>query len=253
MSLLLKALPLTLALAALSIFAASCGSSTPAQVRFVHAIQDTSPLDISVSGPNITTTQEFTDISFLGVLPNQPGYTSIPSGSNTIEGFLTGTTTEVFSDSVSWNGGQQYTVIATGFSQTGANGKNVVLLSIPDNIPAPPTGDVEFRVIHASPSGPGTVDVYIELNPNSGPGLPITIKGLAYTQASNYVYFNFNPNNDTPPPGFTVYVTASGSTIPIISEPINPANAGAARTLVLTDVQDGTSMRQLFLELSDLD
>ncbi|MGD1213387.1 MAG: DUF4397 domain-containing protein [Terriglobales bacterium] len=253
MSLLLKALPLTLALAALSIFAASCGSSTPAQVRFVHAIQDTSPLDISVSGPNITTTQEFTDISFLGVLPNQPGYTSIPSGSNTIEGFLTGTTTEVFSDSVSWNGGQQYTVIATGFSQTGANGKNVVLLSIPDNIPAPPSGDVEFRVIHASPSGPGTVDVYIELNPNSGPGLPITIKGLAYTQASNYVYFNFNPNNDTPPPGFTVYVTASGSTIPIISEPINPANAGAARTLVLTDVQDGTSMRQLFLELSDLD
>jgi len=253
MSLLLKALPLTLALAALSIFAASCGSSTPAQVRFVHAIQDTSPLDISVSGPNITTTQEFTDISFPGVLPNQPGYTSIPSGSNTIEGFLTGTTTEVFSDSVSWNGGQQYTVIATGFSQTGANGKNVVLLSIPDNIPAPPSGDVEFRVIHASPSGPGTVDVYIELNPNSGPGLPITIKGLAYTQASNYVYFNFNPNNDTPPPGFTVYVTASGSTIPIISEPINPANAGAARTLVLTDVQDGTSMRQLFLELSDLD
>jgi hypothetical protein len=254
MSRLLKALPLALALAALTIFAASCGSSAPAQVRFVHAIQDATALDIDVSGTNVTSTQEFTDISFLSVQPNQPGYTSIPSGSDTIEGFLTGTTSEAFSDSVSWGGGAQYTVIATGFSQTGVKkGDNVVLLSIPDNIPSPPAGDVEFRVIHASPSGPGTVDVYIELNPNSGPGLPITIKGLAYTQASNYVYFNFNPNNDTPPPGFTVYVTASGSTIPIISEPINPANAGAARTLVLTDVQDGTSMRQLFLELSDLD
>jgi len=250
---LLKALSLALALAVLTIFAASCGSNAPAQVRFVHAIQDANPLDIDVSGPNVTSKQEFTDISFLGVQPNQPGYTSMPSGSDTIEGFLTGTTTEVFSDSVSWGAGAQYTVIATGFSLTGANGSNVVLLSIPDNIPAPPTGDVEFRVIHASPSGPGTVDVYIELNPSTGPGLPITIKGLAYTQASNYVSFAFNPNNDTVPPGYTVYVTASGSTQPpfFISEPIYPANAGAVRTLVLTDVQDGKTMNTSFLELSD--
>jgi hypothetical protein len=257
MSRLLKALPLALALAALTIFAASCGSSAPAQVRFVHAIQDATALDIDVSGTNVTSTQEFTDISFLGVQPNQPGYTSIPSGSDMIEGFLTGTTSEAFSVSVSWGGGAQYTVIATGFSQTGVKkGDNVVLLSIPDNIPSPSAGDVEFRVIHASPSGPngipGPVDVYIELNPNSGPGLPITIKGLAYTQASNYVSFNFNPNNTTPPPGYTVYVTASGSTIPIISEPIYPANAGAVRTLVLTDVQNGNTMSSSFLELSDL-
>ncbi|MFI5118419.1 MAG: DUF4397 domain-containing protein [Terriglobales bacterium] len=247
----LKALPLTLALAALSIFAASCVSSRPAQVRFVHAIQDASPLDIDVSGANVTSTQEFTGISFLGVLPNQPGYTSVPSGSDTIEGFLTGKTTEVFSDSVSWGAGAQYTVIATGLSQTGSNGSNVVLLSIPDNIPAPPSGDVEFRIIHASPSGPGTVDVYIE-PAKSGPGLPITIPGLAYKQASNYVSFPYNPDNATNPPGFMVYVTASGSTIPIISEAINPGNAGAARTLVLTDVQGGTSMNSSFLELSDI-
>ncbi len=252
MSRLLKALPLTLALAALTIFAAGCGSSAPAQVRFVHAIQDANPLDIDVSGTNITSTQEFTDLSFLGVQPNQPGYTSIPSGSDTVEGFLTGTTTEVFSDSVSWGAGAQYTVIATGFSQTGTNGSNVVILSIPENVPAPPAGDVEFRVIHASPSGPGTVDVYIELNPNSGPELPITIQGLAYTQASNYMSFSFNPNNDPTPPGDTVYGTASGSAKPIISEGLSPSSAGAVRTLVLTDVQDGNSMNPSFLELSDV-
>ncbi len=249
----LKALPLALALAALSIFAASCGSSGPAQVRFVHAIQDAPALDIDVSGTNVASTQEFTNIAFLGVQPNQPGYTSLPSGSDTVEAFLHGTTTEVFSDSVSWGAGTQYTVIATGFSQTGTNGSNVVLLSIPDNIPTPPTGDVAFRVIHASPSGPGTVDVYIELNPSTGPALPITIQGLGYTQASNYVSFVFNPNNATTPPGYTVYVTASGSLQPIITEPISPANAGAVRTLVLTDVQDGKAMNTSFLELSDLD
>jgi len=249
MSRLLKALPLALALAALSIFAASCGSSSPAQVRFVHAISDGPAMDVNVNG-----TAEFLSLSFLGVQPNQPGYTSVPSGSDTIQGFLTGTTTPVFSATANLSASQQYTLVATGFSQSGTNGSNVVLLSIPDNIPAPPAGDVEFRVIHASPTGPGTVDVYIELNPNTGPGLPITIQGLAYTQASKYVSFTYNPNNVTTPPGFTVYVTASGSLQPIISEAINPGTAGAARTLVLTDVQNVNPprMSSSFLELSDL-
>ena len=242
-------LPLTMALAAvvaLTIFAASCGSSGQAEVRFVHAIQDEGPLDIDVNG-----TPKFTGISFLGVLPNQPGYTAVPSGSVTLEGLLAGTTTEAFSDSADWGGGSQYTVVATGFSKTGTNGSNVAILSIPDNIPSPPSGDVEFRVIHASPSGPGTVDVYIELNPSTAPTLPITIPALAYTQASKYYSFAYNPNNDPIAPGFTVYVTGSGNSIPIITEQINPGTAGAVRTLVLTDVQDGTTMNSSFLELSD--
>jgi hypothetical protein len=49
-----------------------------------------------------------------------------------------------------------------------------------------------------------------------------------------------------------VYVTASGSLQPIISEPISPSTTGAVRTLVLTDVQDGKTMNSSFLELSDV-
>lgn len=251
----LKALSGTLALAALSIFAASCGSNGPAKVRFVQAIQDAGPLDVDVSNTNeVNTTQTFPDISFLGVQPNQPSYTSVPSGSVTIAGFLTGTTTKVFSNTLGLSSGAQYTEIATGFSQPpSTNGSNVVLLSILDFIPTPPTGDVGFRVIHASPSGPGTVDVYILQNPNAGPiGAPV-FSALAYTQGSGYVFLPFNPDNETNPPGFTVFVTTSGSTVPIIAEGINPATAGAVRTLVLTDVQDGTTMSSSFLELSDID
>lgn len=248
----LKVLPLTLALAALSIFATSCGSSGPAQVRFVQAIQDANPLDVKVYGTDDANgTQISTNIAFLGVQPSQPGYASVPSGGDPIKGFLTGTTTEVFSDSVTFNGEQQYTLVATGFSQTGVKGSNVVLLSIPDDIPSPPAGDAAFRVIHASPSGPGTVDIYILLNPSTSPAGTPAVSGLAYGQASNYVALPTNPNNDVIPPGFTVYVTASASLKPIFSEPINP-EAGADRTLVLTDVQGGTSMNTTFLELSDL-
>jgi hypothetical protein len=243
----LKAVPVMLALAPLCIFAASCGNSSQARVRFVHAIQDAGPLDIDVNG-----TQDFTNISFREIQPNQPGYTNVPSGTDTLEGFAANTTTEAFSDSAGWGAGAAYTLVATGF-QTGKNGSNVVLLSIPDNIPTPPAGDVEFRIIHASPSGPGTVDVYIELNPSSGPELPITLQGLAYTQASKYMSFVYNPNQDPIPPGFTVYVTASGSMVPIISETLDPGAAGAVRTLVLTDSQDGTTMDPLYLELTDAD
>jgi Domain of unknown function (DUF4397) len=257
MSRLLKALPLTFALAALSIFSASCGSSNaPAQVRFVHAIQDAGALDIAVTGPNTASTPEFTHVSFLGVQPTQPGYSSVPSGGDTIAAVSTGTTTPVFSATATLGAGAHYTLVATGFSQTLPIGSNVTLLEISDNIPTPPSGDVEFRVIHASPSGPdgkgGAVDVYIELNPNTGPGLPIAIQGLTYTQASKYVTFTFNPNNATPPPGFTAYVTASGSTTPIFAYPLNPSVAGAVRTLVLTDVQNVKTMNSTFLELSDL-
>ena len=240
----LKAVPVMLALAALSIFAASCGNSSQARVRFVHAIQDAGPLDIDVNG-----TQDFTNISFREIQPNQPGYTNVPSGTDTLEGFATNTNTEAFSDSVGWRAGASYTLVATGF-QTGSN---VVLLSVPDNIPTPPAGDVEFRIIHASPSGPGTVDVYIELNPSSGPELPITIQGLAYTQASQYMSFVYNPNQDPMAPGFTVYVTASGNMQKpyLINETIKPGAAGAVFTLVLTDSPYGTTMDQSYLELTD--
>jgi uncharacterized protein DUF4397 len=257
MSRLLNALPLTFALAASSIFSASCGSSNaPAQVRFVHAIQDAGALDIAVTGPNTASTPAFTHVSFLGVQPTQPGYTSVPSGRDTIAAVSTGTTTPVFSATATLGAGAHYTLVATGFSQVPPVGSNVTLLQISDNIPTPPSGDVEFRVINASPSGPngipGPVDVYIELNPNTGPGLPIAIQGLTYTQASKYVTFAFNPNNATPPPGFTVFVTASGSTTPIIQQFLSPSTAGAVRTLVLTDVQNVKKMNSTFLELSDL-
>ena len=251
MSRLLKALPLTLALAVLTMVTASCGSSNaPAQVRFVHAIQDAPALDIAVTGPNTASMPGFTHLSFLDVQPAQPGYTSVPSGSDTVAAVLTGTTTPVFTDTLSWGVGAHYTVVAT---KTAANDSNVALLSIPDSIPTPPSGDVEFRVIHASPSGPSSVDVYIELNPNTGPGLPIAIQGLAYKQVSKYLTFTFNPNNATPPPGFTVYVTAPGDTKTIyITEFLSPSTAGAVRTLVLTDAPTGNAMNSTYLELSDL-
>ena len=243
---LLKALPLTLALAALSFFAASCGSGSSAHARFVNAIQNTAVygngLDVEVNG-----TKDFTDVTF----PNASAstYTSIASGSDTILGVQTGTTTQVFSDTTSLSSGNQYTLVATGFAS--GSGGNVVLLSVSDNNTAPAAGNVEFRVIDASPSGPSAVDVYIEAEPFTGNLTPpATISSLAYQAASSYVTIPWNSGGG----GWVLFVTPAGSTTPIFSQTFNfgSQTTAAIRTLVLTDVANGNSMNQAFLELNDL-
>ncbi|HLX84542.1 MAG TPA: DUF4397 domain-containing protein [Terriglobales bacterium] len=255
----LKLLLLTLPLAAVCLVTTGCGSgSDQAQVRFVHAIQNVGPMDIDITTPpSIVPVQVFTNVSFLGVRPNQPGYTPVDSGTDTIAGFLTGTPKVAFnSTALDLNGSQQYTVIATGVV---ANGQNASILTIPDDIPNPVATNLAFRVINASPSGPdgtqGAVDVYIQLNPTNGPSGSPEFKGVAYQQSGGYITLPYNPNNDVTAPGYTVFVTKAGSTTPpyIIAQGLSPTNGGAVRTIVLTDVQNGNTMSSTFLELSDLD
>lgn len=247
----LKALPLTLALAALGIVATSCASSrNQAQIRFVHAIPDAKALDVDVYGPQqINGMQLFVDVGFRGFLPSS-GYTNALSDTDTIKGLVNpNDTTSVFSDTVSWTAGLQYTVIATGSSASGANGSNVVLQSMLDENSPPASGNVEFRVINASPhSPPGGVDVYIDPIPVQAMGSAV-ISGLAYQQVSKYVSLLFLPGNNN---GYELYVTQSGSTTPIFSQYLGPAD-NTIHTLVLTDVQGGNAMNPLAMELTDLD
>jgi hypothetical protein len=237
---LLRTLPFALALAALSLFVSSCGSSNSSQIRFVNAIRDAAPLDIDVNSSKI-----FTNIAFFGYQPTS-GYTKVSSGSITVAGLATGTTTQVFSSTASLASGD-YTLIATGSVNSGTNGSGVDLLSVQDNNTAPAAGNVEFRVINASQTG-GTVDVYILANPvNGGIQPPATISGLAYTQASGYITLPFNSNNS----GYTMYVTSSGTTNPIFSQNLSSPTS-SIRTLVLTDVANSSGLNPSAIELSDL-
>ncbi len=88
----LKALPLTLALAALSFFAVSCGSGSKAQVRILNAIPDSpdAGLDVDVNGTKVTTGP----LVFPGFQPST-GYLSVSSGTVRSRRFITGTTTTI--------------------------------------------------------------------------------------------------------------------------------------------------------------
>ncbi len=113
---LLKALPLTLALAALSFFAASCGSGSQSQIRVVNAIPDVpnnTPLDIDVNG-----TKVITALAFPNFQPSS-GYTKVASGSVTIAALDTGTTTQVLSSTGTLSGSTQYTVVLPQWDHPG--------------------------------------------------------------------------------------------------------------------------------------
>jgi len=243
----LKALPLALAILTLGILAISCGSSgNSTQARFVNAIPDATALDIEFNG-----TKDFTDVAFFGYLPST-GYTGVPAGTVTVKGFATGSTTnQAFSDTVTLATGTQYTLVATGFVSS-----NVVIVQATDNNTAPANGNVNFRVINASPSGPTAVDVYILPNPVQG-GLgsctaPNCIPGVAYQGISTPTTIPYNSNGQ----GFTMYVTTAGGTNPIFSQSLSvgSATAGSIRTLILTDIQNGNppGMNPQAIVLNDL-
>jgi hypothetical protein len=250
---LLKALPLTLAIVALSIIATSCGSSNT-QARFVNAIQDTNDyggtnaaLDIDVNG-----TKLFSDVGF--GTASSSNYRGIPAGSDTIEGLEYNSTTEVFNDTgVSLNSGNQYTLVATGFA-TGTNGDNVILLTPTDNNTEPANGSVSFRVINASPSGPTAVDVWIVPAPLNGQLPAATIPSVAYKSASNYTTISYNSSGG----GFALYVAVSGTTNPLIINgqgiTVGSVSAGSIRTIVLYDIANGNppGMNSQALVLTDL-
>ena len=251
---LLKALPLTLAIAAVSIVATSCGSNNGTKARFVNAIQNTNQygggLNVEVNG-----TQQFTNVTFPGVSAST--YTSIPSGNVTFEGFeYPGVTTPVFTDSTTLSGGTQYTEVATG--QAGGTGGQVVLLSLSDDNSLPNNGTLNFRVINAayfsSPSA--GVDIWIEPAPySSAVRQPATIRGLVYPTPSGYVNV---PYNQAPGEGFTVFVytaepgTAVGT--PLFNRTYNvnaSPNSAAVCTLVLTDNANGSTMDSFPVPLDD--
>jgi hypothetical protein len=247
MSRLLKVLFSALALVAMGILAASCGTSN-SQYRIVHTVADsTFNFDISMNGASV-----FTNVPFLTTEPSS-GYKSIGSGSDPIEVFQTGTTTNpvIASTALNLHSGSIYTVFVTGsFNNLAAYPISVYLKT--DTNTAPAAGNGEFRFVHASPNAPNGVDntngldIYVE---PAGTGItgPPTVSALPFGSASNYVSQGADSNGTA----YTIFVTPNGSTIPYITYPFT-LNSGSIRTFVFVDVPGGGALSSQPMILSDL-
>ena len=237
----LKALPIALAVAALSVITASCGANNgQAQVRMINAVADSQPLDIFINGA-----KAFANLAFTGVMPNSSPatYAAVQAGGAAIRGFPTGNDVIPTSPqgTVTLNGTSQYTMIAIGLQASDA--PPLLLL---DNNTVPVSGNVEFRIINVSPSSsPNGVDVYIvPPTVNDLTNYTPQLAGLGNGQTSNYQSMAFAAN------GYHVIVTFNGSKTPYITEPFT-LQSGSIRTLVLVDnpgANNGTSQTPLILD-----
>jgi Domain of unknown function (DUF4397) len=244
---LLKALPLTLAVAALSIIAIGCGSGSSAKVRVVNAIPDASAnLDINING-----TKDFTNVQFDAVYPTQTtpaSYVSVPSGSDTIEAFNTGTTSSpvVAPTTASLSGSTQYTVLLGNYLN-----KSPQAYLMTDNNTVPTTGNVEIRVINGSALANAEstgIDVFIYQTGLQPPGTP-QISALPLGSASSYQSLTWESSYH-----IDVYIT----NIPAkqlsfdLPQGGSSGTAGQITTLVIMDNPGGASIDPFPLVMVDL-
>ena len=229
-----RTLPFALALAALSMFAASCGSSN-SKLRLVHAVPDGGAIDVLIDGKNVAPGLSFDTAT---------SYLSVASGSRHVQVFATGTTTNAFFDgTVSLSGGTTYTDVATGF----AHDSTVAAPLFTDNNTAPTSGNIEIRVIHASPTWNtffGGLDVYVVAPGTSIAGVSPTISNLTYKSASTYISVAAGQ--------YEIVMTPVGQKSNDIDiQPSDLDTAGRIRTFVVVD-NAGGGISGSPLELSDL-
>jgi hypothetical protein len=235
------------ALGILTVFTVSCGSSQT-QVRFVQAIWDTSTgagLDIYFNN-----TRYFDDLQFLGHGPGS-GYTAVPSGSDTIEGFPTGQTSNPSfeNEDQSLSSGTEYTLVATGNI---INVNNVEIIKAADDNTEPADGTVNFRLIDASPDGPATIYAYLVPNPVVGNGCDQgTEISLSYPSISGYQGLPYNSSG-----GYTLFLCNAEGGNPLFSGTnlgtIGGPSEGSIRTIILTDNSTGTYVSSSPIILDDL-
>ncbi len=233
----LRTLPLTLALAGLTVFTMGCGSSD-AKMRLVHAIPDASSnIDVDIDGKAVGT-----NVPFDSVTPSS-GYLGVSSGTRHLQLFPTGTTTNPYFDSgsISFSGGTSYTIVATG----SATSNTVVAPQFTDNNTAPTSGNFNLRIIHASPTWSqffGGMDIYVVAPGTDISGVSPTVSNLTYKNASGYL--------STAAGTWEVIMTPVGLKANDIDVTYT-FNAGQIRTLVVVD-SSGGGLSGTPLELSDL-
>lgn len=236
---LLKALPLMLAIAALSIVTISCTTSNQTRVRVVNAIPNNGgnggiALDVYFNG-----TKDFTGVTFPGVYPTQTtpaSYTSVPSGKDTIQAYDANTSTSpIFGEGVTATlGSNQYTVLLGGLVDVST------AYLITDNNTAPTVGNVEIRVINGSAysSTYNGIDAIIYQTDTTPPNPPnFTFTGLQLGQATSYLPLTWEPS-------YSIEVFLHGTDTPLFTFPVSQSgsstSAGQITTLVIMDENNGS-------------
>lgn len=248
---LFKVLALLSVLVAIGALIMSCGNGGNAQVRVVNAIPDQSQpagFDIYVNN-----TKFFPGVASGTIYPSftpappQP-YVSIPSGSDSIQVYDSGTTTTNIltgANTATFGGSTQYTLLLAGYL-TGSPSPAAYLIT--DNNTVPNSGDLEIRVINASPhsaNNGGGIGLAIY---QTGQAPPSTLTNVPFGQSTGYLSFPFQS-------GISYFVGVHQGGTLLFTYGFTPGGsntAGSITTLVFVDTFNGSAVSSQPLKLADL-
>ena len=245
MARLLKALPLTLVVAVLSIVTTTCTSTGKAELRMVNALPAaTSPIAVQLNGNIVVSSLAFDVVDPTPATP--AAYFEVSSGTFTLELFYAGQTKSnpiLNSTTGVLDGDYPYTMLFAGPADLPA-----LYVISDDNVP-PTVNTVKIRVINASQSSseqyPGGFDVYILPPGKSISGIP-TISGLTLGQAGpGYITLNDLSS-------YVVWLTPHNSTQPLFNPPASYTQTDQQiTTLLIMDEPGGATVSSTMLSLVD--
>jgi hypothetical protein len=150
-------------------------------------------------------------------------YVTIGAGTQHVQVEPTGSTTPIIDENLTFNTSSQSTLML--FSSP-----TISTQVFADNNTAPTAGNMNVRIINASPAL-GAADVYVVAPGTNLLTVTPTVSGLAVRSASSY--FTLTPGT------YEVYFTAAGNTFPLIDSGPQTWNAGQVRTVVGLDGEFG--------------
>jgi hypothetical protein len=176
----------------------------------MNAISGFSSIDMTIDNKSAVTGTTYGAAS---------GYLNVSSGSRSLIVESTGSTSPLINQTVSFASGDS-TVVATDSGAT----------VFTDNNSAPSSGNLNLRVINASPTL-GTAEVYVVSSGTSIAGISPTFANLAYQAASGYQSLTSG--------SYQVVFTQPGQQLPVITSSAQSFASGQVRTVVALDAQDG--------------
>jgi hypothetical protein len=201
--------------AVLALFACG-GSGGKAQIRAMDATPQESEIDVSVDSNSFASNVAYGTAS---------GYSSVGSGSHTLQIYPSGVATPYIDETISLTSGDKYTVLSANVLPSA----NALLLKDENSTPASNTA--ELRIVNASPAL-GTVDIYIVSPGTDLSTVSPTISGLAFEAVSTY-------QSLTASTAYEVYFTLTNQkTAQIDGGPVTYTNA-EIRTMVALNGEAG--------------
>ena len=191
-----------------------CGSTT-AKVRVINASPGEGSISSTVAGTSVASNLAYATAS---------GYTSVSSGSVSLQVQQSDSSTSVIDQSITLTSNNNYTVLVTGYSTS------VAAVTLTDNDASPSSGNVSLRIVHAAPAL-SAVDVYVVAPGTSLSSVSPTVSSLSFESASGYL--------SIPSGSYEVYFALTGEKLASIDSGPLTLNAGDVDSVVALDGSAG--------------